>query len=154
MHLLWDNDTSVGFVIEPADRFEQTRRSARALTASATWGEVRAAALAPWAAAIVESHAEDVMDDQGASPADDGPWDTYAAAEAVTDHMPLPHDAQHLASWLDPTLLAAHVDVSGAAPGGFMDTAVIDDPAALLEALSAAGHTVEHRPGFLNELFG
>ena len=151
--VLWEDTELYGVVVEPAERFEQTLAIMRTLRSASSWGEVRAAALAPWAAAVIAQLEEALADETGTVPGDDEPWDYEQISESVVEVIPLPHDADSTRAWLDPALLAAHADISGASPGGHSDGYRIRDLDVFLAALRDAGYEPVHRPGLLQQLF-
>ena len=151
--VLWEDTELYGFVVEPAERFEQTLATMRTLRSASSWGEVRAATLAPWAATLLAQLEEYLADETGTVPVDDEPWDYEQISESVVEVIPLPYDADSTRAWLDPGLLAAHADISGASPGGHSDSYRIRDREAFLAALRDAGYEPMHRPGLLQQLF-
>lgn len=151
--VLWEDTELYGVVVEPTERFEQTLATMRTLRRASSWGEVRAAALAPWAASLLAQHEEYLADETGAVADDDKPWDYEEISESVVEVIPLPHDADSTRAWLDPPLLAAHADIAGASPGGHSDGYWIRDIDAFLAALRDAGYEPVHRPGLLQQLF-
>jgi hypothetical protein len=152
--VLWEEAEWHGLVVEPADRFEQTQATMRILRGASSWGEVRAAELAPWARQLLEQHEEYIADDMDAKPADDDPWNYEEISESVVEVIPLPHDAENTQSWLGRDLLKAHAEISGASPGGQSDGYRIQDRDAFLAALRDAGFEPVHQPGLLQQLYG
>jgi hypothetical protein len=151
--VLWEEAELYGFVVEPADRFEETLATMRALRQASNWGEIRAAELAPWGRRQIEQYEEHLADELEAVPGDDEPWDYEDIAESVIEVMPLPHDAANTAAWLGRDVLAAHAEISGGSPGGHIDSYRIRDRDGFLAALETAGFEPVHRPGLLQELF-
>jgi hypothetical protein len=151
--VLWEESELYGFVVEPAERLEQTTTTMRALRGASSWGQIRAAELAPWARAMLEQHEAYLADEVGAVPGDDEPWDYEEISESVVEVIPLPHDARSTKAWLAPELLAAHADISGASPGGSSDGYRIRDRDAFLTALQDEGYEPVHHPGLMEQLF-
>jgi len=151
--VLWEDTELYGFVVEPADRFEHTLATMRTLRGATSWGDVRTAALAPWATALIAQHEEYLADEAGTVPDDDEPWDYEAISESVVEVIPLSHDADGTRAWLNPALLAAHADISGTSPGGHSAGYRIRDRDAFLAALHDAGYEPVHRPGLLQQVF-
>lgn len=151
--VLWEDAELYGLVIEPEVRFEQTVATMQTLRTASTWGEVRAAELAPWAQRLVTQYEQDVEAFDGTVLADDQPWQYDDISESVVEAMPLPHDVASTRDWLDAELLEAHAEVGGASPGGAIDGYHVRDRDAFLNALRDAGYEPEHRPGLLDELF-
>jgi hypothetical protein len=151
--VLWEDAELHGFVVEPLERFEQTCSTLSSLRNASTWGEVRAAELAPWAREFVEGLAVSREEDLE-RPVDDAErWSYEEVSESVVDRVPLSHDAASTQAWLGRDLLEAHARISGSSPGGHIDGYQVHDREAFLSALRDAGHDPVHRPGFLQELF-
>jgi hypothetical protein len=116
--VLWEDAELHGFVVEPLERFEQTCSTLSSLRNASTWGEVRAAELAPWAREFVEDLAVSREEDLE-RPVDDAErWSYEEVSESVVDRVPLSHDAASTQAWLGRDLLEAHARISGSSPGG------------------------------------
>ena len=147
--VFWDDSKWHGFVMEPADRFEETRAAVAVLRGASTVGEIRNASLPAWAEQVATSIIENLEDQGPVKP--DTTWPASDAAESVGDVVPVPWDARSVAAWFGAESLATYAEVGGASPGGHGDTYTVRDRDELFTALQADGYTLEHRPGLANE---
>jgi hypothetical protein len=146
MQLLWDNDPNYGFIIEPADRMNQTLQTIDRLRTATTFGQLRGTQLPDWAKNLVDSQVEYHEVDLEEEVTDATPWPNDDVIESLVDAVPLPWDASSVTKWLDAGLFHQHATVSGASPAGNIDGYNVTNRDAFLAALEAAGHTTEHRP--------
>lgn len=150
--IYWDDEHGL-VVVDPAERFHANLASFEVLKAARNFGDLRRAALEPWARHVVETEAQYLEDDEDVEVGDETPWEYERASEMIGESAPLPHAAGVVARWLGPKLLHQHADVGGAIPGGGIDIYEIRDRDAFLGALQERGYQLEHRPGLLNAYF-
>lgn len=149
--LLWDQDETDGFLLEPEERMQETLRTIETLRQAETVGELRGIDLPGWANRVVAATVEHLRD-QDVEDIDAAAWDWSEESEVVLDAVPLPWDAASVTQWLDKDLLVKHAEIGGASPGGNINTYRVSDPQALIADLEDHGYTLKRRPG-LREAF-
>ncbi len=149
--VFWDDSEWHGFVMEPAERFEETKAAVAVLKGAATVGEVRSTSLPGWAEDLATSIIES-LEDEGPVQADTV-WPVDDATESVTDVVPVPWDARSVADWFGAERLATYAEIGGASPGGHIDTYTVRDREELFSALQAEGYTPEHRQGLVDAYY-
>ncbi len=147
-----------GFSMAKANWVSEEVSPIRDLVNAVTWGEVLALTKPDWLERLVECVAEEAAE-KGTKIVDETPFhvaDLGITDEAdVLDSMVVPWDAESLYEWFpheDMDIIATHCRVSGASPGGNIDTYTPKDVQALLTDLRERGYTVNEKD-FISDLF-